>query len=64
MLEKEKAELKASAASQGAAVLEVKSQLDVANKALEGQRASNRELEVLACLRPCNSFNCASLKKQ
>ena len=47
MLEKEKEELRISAGSQGAAVIEVKSQLDVANKALEAQRAANRELEVM-----------------
>ena len=50
MLEKEKEELRAAAASKGAAVIEVKGQLDVANKSLEAQRASNRELEVLCLL--------------
>ena len=54
MLEKEKEELRTSASSQGAAVIEVKSQLDVANKALEAQRAANRELEVM-CVCVCVS---------
>ncbi|KAL8610796.1 hypothetical protein ACOMHN_016779 [Nucella lapillus] len=45
ILEKEKSELKGSAASHGAAILEVKSQLDVSNKALGAQRATNRDLE-------------------
>ncbi|XP_076443264.1 uncharacterized protein LOC143281879 [Babylonia areolata] len=45
VLEKEKAEMKATVAGHGAAMLEVKAQLDVANKALGAQRAANRELE-------------------
>nr|KAG5697355.1 hypothetical protein BaRGS_004081 [Batillaria attramentaria] len=45
MLEKEKEELSTSAAGQGAAVQEVRAQLDAANKALEAQRAANRDME-------------------
>ncbi|KAK7116259.1 hypothetical protein V1264_001974 [Littorina saxatilis] len=45
VLEKEKEEKAALAASQGSVVAEVKTQLDLANKALEAQRATNRDLE-------------------
>jgi hypothetical protein len=46
MLEREREEMKTHAATQAAAIVEVKGQVDVANKALEAQRAANRELEV------------------